>query len=197
MSKVVAIVGSYRRGGTTDTAVEAILAGAREKGAETQTIYLTEHPIRFCTNCRKCVQALGETRRMCVQEDGLEAILQQIETADSVVLGSPVNFGNATAIFRRFLERLLGSAYWPWGQNAPTGRSKRMTRKAVLVATSAMPGFLIPIATGTGKALNMAATRLGAKTVGSLWIGLTASEPHHELSARTREKARHLGWKLG
>ena len=197
MSKVVAIVGSYRRGGTTDTAVEAILAGAREKGAETQTIYLTEHPIRFCTNCRKCVQALGETRRMCVQEDGLEAILQQIETADSVVLGSPVNFGNATAIFRRFLERLLGSAYWPWGQNAPTGRSKRMTRKAVLVATSAMPGFLIPIATGTGKALNMAATRLGAKTVGSLWVGLAAAEPHHELSARTREKTRHLGWKLG
>lgn len=195
MSKVVAIVGSYRRGGTTDATVEAILAGAREKGAETQTTYLTEHPIQFCTNCRKCVEVPGETRRMCVQEDGLVAMLQQIETADSVVLGSSVNFGNATAIFRRFLERLLGIACWPWGQNAPTGRSKRMTRKAVLVATSAMPGFLIPIA--TGKALNMAATRLGAKTVGSLWIGLAGAEPHHELSARIREKARHLGWKLG
>jgi NAD(P)H-dependent FMN reductase len=197
MSRVVAIVGSYRRGGTTDAAVEAILAGAREKGAETHTIYLTEHPIQFCTNCRKCVQAAGETRRMCVQQDGLEAMLRQIDAADSVVLGSPVNFGNVTAIFRRFLERLIGSAYWPWGQNAPASRSNRMTRKAVLVATSAMPGFLIPLTTGTGKALNMAAARLGARPVGSLWIGLAGAEPLHELSVRTREKARHLGWKLG
>ena len=34
-SKVVAIVGSYRKGGTVDTAVDAVLAGAREHGAET------------------------------------------------------------------------------------------------------------------------------------------------------------------
>jgi len=31
--KVVAIIGSYRKGGNIDRAVEAILAGAREKGA--------------------------------------------------------------------------------------------------------------------------------------------------------------------
>jgi multimeric flavodoxin WrbA len=134
---------------------------------------------------------------MCVQQDGLEAMLQQIDAADSIVLGSPVNFGNETAIFRRFLERLIGSAYWPWGQNAPAARTKRTARKAVVVGTSAMPGFLIPITTGTGKALNMAATRLGARTVGSLWVGMADAEPQHELSARIREKARHLGWKLG
>ena len=40
--KVVAIVGSYRRGGTIDSAVDAVLVGAREKGVETCTIYLTE-----------------------------------------------------------------------------------------------------------------------------------------------------------
>jgi hypothetical protein len=33
-SKVEAIVGSYVKGGTADSAVEAILAGAREKGAD-------------------------------------------------------------------------------------------------------------------------------------------------------------------
>ena len=36
ITKVVAIVGSYRKGGTIDQAVEAVLEGARAKGAVTQ-----------------------------------------------------------------------------------------------------------------------------------------------------------------
>jgi hypothetical protein len=32
--------------------------------------------------------------------------------------------------------------------------------------------------------------------VGKMWIGLVGGEPHHELSARNRERARRLGWKL-
>ena len=148
-SKVVAIVGSYRKGGTIDTAVEAVLAGAREKGAETSTIYLTDKHIEFCTNCRTCVQDPGEPRGKCVQHDDLEALLAEIESADALVLlGSPVNDYNVTAIFRRFMERLLGYAYWPWGSAAPRARSKRQPRKAVLVASAAMPGIFIPFATG-------------------------------------------------
>jgi NAD(P)H-dependent FMN reductase len=196
-SKVVAIVGSYRKGGTIDTAVKAILEGAKEKGAQTNIIYLREQDIKFCTNCRQCTQTPGEERGKCAQQDDLESILKEIEAADAIVLGSPVNYFNVTAIFRRFLERLAGFVYWPWGQNGPTPRSKRLPRKAVLVASSAMPGFLIPIATGAAKALRLTAKCLGAKPVGSLWIGLVSQEPHPQFSVRNRERARHLGWKLG
>jgi multimeric flavodoxin WrbA len=195
-SKVVAIVGSYRRGGTVDSAVNAVLLGAREKGAETHTIYLTEQHIEFCTNCRECMQTAGLERGKCAQQDDLEAILQEIDEADAVVLGSPVNCFNVTAMFRRFMERLAGFYFWPWGQNSPSPRSKRLSRKAVLVASAAMPGFLIPIATGAARALHVTAKTLGIKTVGSLWIGLAASEPHQALSARNHERARRLGWKL-
>jgi putative NADPH-quinone reductase len=194
-SKVVAIIGSYRKGGAIDTAIEAVLEGAREKGAQTHTIYLTDQHIEFCTNCRKCTQAPGEERGKCAQQDDLEPILAEIEAADAVVLGSPVNYYNATAIFRRFLERLLGYIYWPWGQNFPTPRSKRQPRKAVLIASSAAPGFLIPLA-GTPKALRIAAKSLGAKPVASLWIGLVSGETHPHLSTRTLNRARHIGWKL-
>jgi NAD(P)H-dependent FMN reductase len=196
-SKVVAIVGSYRKGGTIDTAVKAILEGAKEKGAQTNIIYLREQDIKFCTNCRQCTQTPGEERGKCAQQDDLESILKEIEAADAIVLGSPVNYFNVTAIFRRFLERLAGFVYWPWGQNGPTPRSKRLPRKAVLVASSAMPGFLIPIATGAAKALRLTAKCLGAKPVGSLWIGLVSQEPHPPFTVRNRERARHLGWKLG
>jgi multimeric flavodoxin WrbA len=180
----------------TYVAVEAVLEGAREKGAETHILYLPEKHIKFCTNCRHCVQVAGEARGKCVQQDDLQSVLAEIEAADAVVLAAPVNFGNTTALFRRFLERIGGSTYWPWGQAAPTVRTKVFPRKAVLLSSSAMPGFLIPIMTGTRHALRTAAKLLGAHVVGSLWIGLASGEPHPVLTPRAKERARRLGWRL-
>jgi hypothetical protein len=40
--RIVAIVGTFRKGKIIDTAVAEILRGAREHGAETQTIYLLD-----------------------------------------------------------------------------------------------------------------------------------------------------------
>jgi multimeric flavodoxin WrbA len=195
-TRVVAIVGSYRRGGATDSAVEAILEGARAKGAVTQTFRLKEQHLEFCRNCRACTQLPGEERCKCGQEDDLEPMLVAIDAADAVVLASPVNYYNVTALFRRFLERLLGYTYWPWGQNGPALRSKLQPRKAVLVATAGMPGFLIPFATGASRALLLAAKMLGAKPVGRMWIGLMAGEQQPALPARTLERARRLGMRL-
>ena len=194
--KVVAVLGTYRKGGTLDATVEAILAGARMRRAATSTIYLTDKHIAFCSNCRQCTQDPGPERGRCCQNDDLDAIVTEIEGADAVVLASPVNCGNATAIFRCFMERLIGCAYWPWGQPAPKARSHVHTLKAALVATSAMPGFLIPIATGTKTALRMAAKILGARPVAHLWVGLAAGEPNHQPSASVLARARRIGMKL-
>ena len=194
--KVVAIVGSYRKGGRVDSAVQAILEGAREKGAETHTIYLTEKHIEFCTNCRSCTQAPGPERGSCVQQDDLNSILNEIEQADAIVLGSPVNFWNVTAIYRRFLERLAGYVYWPWGNPAPAQRNKVRTRKAALVASSAAPGFCIPLLTGAARALSATANIFGAKTVGRLWIGFSAMKPDQPLSRHTLARARRIGLRL-
>ena len=194
--RVVAIVGSYRSGGVTDRAVEAVLEGARVMGAQTRTFELTEQHIEFCRNCRECTQRPGAERSPCIQQDDLEAMLKEVEAADAVVLASPVNYYNVTALFRGFLERLLGFTYWPWGQNGPALRNKLKTRRAVLVAAAGMPGFMIPLATGAPRALRLAAKIMGAKPVGELWVGLVAGKPRPTLSTRTMERARRLGMKL-
>jgi multimeric flavodoxin WrbA len=191
--RVVAVVGSYRSGGATESAVDAILEGARAKGAETRIYQLRDRHIEFCKNCRACTQTPGAERVRCQQEDDLEQMLKEIEAADAVVLASPVNYYNVTAIFRRFLERLLGFVYWPWGQNGPALRTKARPRKAVLVASAGMPGFLIPLATGAPRALRLAAGMLGAKPAGKLWIGLTAGRPDYTLPQRTLQRARRMG----
>ena len=194
--KIIAIVGSYRKGGVVDSAVEAVLAGAQEKGAQTEMIYLTEQHIEFCTNCRQCTQTPGLDRGKCVQNDDLEPILQKIESADAIVLGSPVNCGNITAIFRRFEERLMGFAYWPWGTAAPSTRRKAGRMRAVLVASSAMPAVFMPLFTGAAGALRQTAAVLGATVAGTLWIGLAARESHYALSPRELARARQLGRRL-
>lgn len=193
VTKVVAIVGSYRKGGTVDSAVDAVLEGAREKSAQTSKIYLLDKHIEFCTNCRTCTQEPGERRGRCVINDEMDSVLNEIESADAVVLGAPVNAFNVTAIFKRFLERLVCFAYWPWGMNGPQTRSKKITRKAVLITSTAMPGMFIPLATGAPRALKTTATLLGARVVGKLWIGLAAGKPKQELPAKVVAKARRIG----
>jgi multimeric flavodoxin WrbA len=194
--RIVAIVGSYRKGGATDSAVQAILAAAREHGAQTHTLYLTDQHLEFCTNCRRCTQAPGLQRGSCVQQDDLQSILTEIDAADALILGAPVNYWNVTAIFRQFMERLLGYCYWPWGQAAPRLRNKKLARKAVLVSSSAMPGFFIPLLTGAARALRVTAKMLGIKTVATLWIGLTGKQPDQPLSPRTLARARRIGLSL-
>ena len=194
--KVVAMMGTYRKGGPLDTAVEAILEGARQRRATTRTIYLAERHIEFCTNCRECTQEPGPERGNCVQHDDLDAIVSEIEAADAVVLASPVNIGNTTALFRRFMERLIGCTYWPWGQPVPRARSHVRTLKAALVATSSAPGFLIPLFSEAGKALRLTAKLLGARPGASLYIGLSSRPLNQKVSERVLARARRIGSRL-
>jgi hypothetical protein len=55
---------------------------------------------------------------------------------------------------------------------------------------------MIPLFTGTRKALRTTAKILGAKPVASLWIGLSAGEQHPRLSARALARARRIGVRL-
>jgi multimeric flavodoxin WrbA len=194
--KVVAIVGTYRRDGSTAQAVEAILSAARERGATTQTINLLDHPIEFCRNCRICTQLPGESRGACPQHDCLEQILDQLDSADSIVLASPLNFFNVTALMRRFLERLVRYAYWPWPSPAPRERIKHKNKKAVLVLSSAAPSILTHWFTGAPRALKSAASLLGAETIGTLYCGLAAKSPTPKLRPATLSEAHRLGIKL-
>jgi len=194
--RITAIVGSYRKGGVIDQVVEELLASARDEGAETTAVYLADTSIEFCTNCRVCTQTPGSARGICPIGDEMAGLLELLERSDALVLASPVNFGGVTALMKRFIERLVCFAYWPWGSRGPDIRDKRTPRRAVIVASSAAPAFLTRLMTPTGKLLAKAAGMLGAKTVGTLYVGLAAMEREQEPGARVRKKARLLGRKL-
>jgi putative NADPH-quinone reductase len=194
--KIIAITGSYRRNGTIERAVDAILQAAAEKGAETQTIRLIESHIEFCRNCRKCTQQEGPQRGVCAQPDDMEDILRKIEAADGLVLASPVNFFGVTAVTQRFMERLVCYAFWPWGKPGPVTRVKDRGLKAILVTSSAMPAALGRIFTRSLGGLKRAAKTLGAKPAGTLFIGKAALHEKQELPQALLDKARKLGYEI-
>jgi len=194
--KLTAIVGSYRKGGMIDQAVDEMLAAAREAGAEVGKVYLCDIRVEFCTNCRLCAQNEGGARGLCPIADELGALLDRIEASDALILASPTNFATVTALMKRFIERLVCYAYWPWGMPAPKLRSRQLPRRAVLVASSAAPALLARFGGSLVKLLKQAAGLLGARTVGILFMGLAAREEHQSPSARDRKKAQALGRKL-
>jgi multimeric flavodoxin WrbA len=193
--KILALIGSYRKGGHVDSAVSAVLAGAEAAGASTEKIYLADRPIEFCTNCRTCMQAPGPERGRCVLHDDLESILQAIEMADAYVIGAPVNFYNVNALTRRFMERCVGFAYWPWGRGAPRIRKAHLQKRCVLVSSSGAPTWMARWFTGTYTALKALARLFGARPVGCLWIGLVNRE-EVALSDTHIRRAAALGRKL-
>jgi hypothetical protein len=197
-AKIVAIVGTYRKGKVIDTAVSEVLRGAEARGATTEKIYLIDKHIEFCTNCRTCTQEKDSGRRgTCVHNDAMEEILAAIDEADGVVLGAPTNFSNVNALTRRFMERLLVYAYWPWGAKIPTLRVKKPDKAAVTVTASACPAFLAKvIMPGPRKALKIAAEAMGAKVRTALYYGAVAQGPGGTLSEKDLHKARRAGVRL-
>ncbi len=197
MTKILAINGSYRDNGITDQIVKTMAEALQTAGAEVEIILLREYPIEFCLNCRECTQQPGEAPGECVQHDGMQELIKKIEKADGYIFASPTNFGSVTAIFKRFMERLVVYGYWPWGMNAPKDRKENTPKKkAVLVSSCAAPGILGRWAFGTQKQLKMTADTIGANTVGTLFTGLVSNEPHHRISERVQAKAQTLVAKL-
>jgi putative NADPH-quinone reductase len=194
--KIIAVTGSYRREGTIERAVDAILQAAAERGAETELIRLIDRHIEFCRNCRKCTQQEGPQRGVCAQPDDMDDILRKIEAADGLVLASPVNFFGVTAVTQRFMERLVCYAFWPWGKAGPVTRVKDRGLRAVLVTSSAMPAALGRIFTRSLGGLKRAAQTLGAKPAGTLFIGKAALHEKQELPLAILDKARKLGYEL-
>lgn len=192
-ARITAIVGTYRKGGIIDSAVDEILSSAREHGAETTKIYLIDKHIEFCTNCRACAQEAGAKRGVCPIADDMSGVLDQIQNSDAIVIASPMNFGTVTAVMKRFIERLACFCWWPWGGMAPKLRDKRKDKRAVLVASSAAPALLARMMSKMVGLLKSAADVLGAKTVGVLFIGLAARQERQPLGERARRCARKLG----
>lgn len=105
--KVMAINGSPRKNWNTATLLDKALEGAASEGAETEIIHLYDLEFKGCISCFACKVKGGKSLARCSIKDELTPVLEKLEEADAVILGSPIYLGNLTGEMRSFMERYV------------------------------------------------------------------------------------------
>jgi multimeric flavodoxin WrbA len=105
--KAMAFNGSPRKKWNTATLLEEALKGAASQGAETELIHLYELNFKGCISCFECKTNGGKSYGRCAVKDELTPVLQRVEEADAIILGSPIYFGTVSGEMHSFMERLL------------------------------------------------------------------------------------------
>lgn len=104
--RVLGIVGSPRRGGNTEILVDEVLRGAREAGAATEKVILSNLDIAPCDACDACVDS-----GTCVIADDMEELLEKMARSEVWVLGTPVYWWGPSAQFKTFVDRWYAKAH--------------------------------------------------------------------------------------
>ena len=120
--KILALIGSPRRGSNTDTLVEHILRGSETRGHTSEKLYLYDYKISPCLDCRNCKRG----NYVCTVKDGMQEIYPKMEAADLIIFGTPLYWYGPTGKMKLLIDRLR-----PFITNA-----KLNDKKAVIVTPS-------------------------------------------------------------
>lgn len=126
--KVLIINGSPRKNGNTSIALNEMVKVFDEEGVETEVVQVGNKDIRGCTACRVCFE-MGK----CVFDDVVNELAPKFESADGLVVASPVYYASANATLIACLDRLFYSTHFD--KTMKVGASVVVARRGGLSAT--------------------------------------------------------------
>lgn len=101
--RVLAINGSARKNGNTAIMINTLLAELTAEGIETEHVQLAGQDLRGCLACYKCFETKD---KKCIQKkDKLNELIEKMQGADGIVLGSPTYFANVTSNMKSLIDR--------------------------------------------------------------------------------------------
>lgn len=101
--KVFAISSSARKDGNTAILINLVLDELKKEKIETEFIQLAGQQIAGCRACYQCFK--NKDRRCSVKKDMLNDIIEKMEAADGILLGSPTYFSDVSVNMRAIIER--------------------------------------------------------------------------------------------
>jgi len=101
--KILVINGSPRKGGNTETLLNAMTTGAQEAGATISNVELRSLDVSPCRACDACKKT-GK----CIQKDDMHDLISKMEECDVWILGTPVYWWSVTAQLKAFIDRWYG-----------------------------------------------------------------------------------------
>jgi len=97
---VLALAGSPTKGGSTDTLLDQVLRGAREKGARVEKLYLCDLEINPC-HAHGCCDETG----VCTIDDDMKVIYKKLLNSDVIILAAPIYFMGLPAQAKAMIDR--------------------------------------------------------------------------------------------
>lgn len=105
---ILAINGSRRKNGNTSILLQTILTAAEKTGFATETVFLGDYEIDACNGCERCSLSW-----QCVIDDDYAKLIDKIDKAHGVVLGSPTYWYSVTSDMKRFIDRCYSLIQYP------------------------------------------------------------------------------------
>ena len=100
--KIVAIGGSPRKHGNSNSLLRIAVEAAVERGATAEFFYPREMDIAGCMACDGCKRT---PESVCVQDDDMHRVYAAIKACDVLVLSSPVYFYSLSSWIKQVLDR--------------------------------------------------------------------------------------------
>ncbi len=149
--KVMAIVGSPRRGGNTELLVDRVIEGCRSRGnAEIEKVFIADRNIQYCSGCLTCTFPPPGTGK-CVLRDDMDILIEQVRESDAFIFGTPNHMRTVSAPLLNFLARMLPLLRYEIEYDVAgnmigaTGVSKIQDKKAAMVISQGDPFFSSPL----------------------------------------------------
>ncbi len=129
--------------GNTEAILQPFLEGARQAGAQTETVYLKDKHIEHCIGCFSCwLNRPG----VCVHKDDMPALLEQVRQADVLVLATPLYVFTFSGLLKDFLDRISIPVQMPQivriGDQYvhPMRYADEWPKRLVLISNAGFPG---------------------------------------------------------
>lgn len=132
---ILGLQGSPRKKGNTNFLLSKVLEQAREKGAATKSLHVSELNIAPCRGCGFC-----EKRGVCAHnpDDMVEKVFPLLRRADVVVLASPIYFYNVPGQLKLLIDRT--QSLWARKYRLRLEDPGRKHRKGLLLGVGATKG---------------------------------------------------------
>ena len=124
--KILALNGSPRKKGNTNRILDEMISGCVENGHDVEKYFLDKLDINHCSGCEIC--AKGKDCRF--QDDG-SLIINQLADGASLIVASPIYFGQMTAQLKTIIDRFYSIFNNP---------DKHFDGKVAIIFTHAYPG---------------------------------------------------------
>ncbi len=128
---VCALLGGPHKKGNTATLLEKVLDGARSVGHTTVRFTVDEMDIRPCKGCMGCKSPKAKG---CVQKDDMGQIYEALQSADVLILASPMYWFNMAAPLKSVVDRFFALPF-----NAGIESSAFAGKRLLFVMTSGQP----------------------------------------------------------